>query len=177
MRYQLLLLFGLLTACNAQMYIDPTPGNDGRTLAPGQSASFRFFTTEPAADAGLNLAAGASYRLEIPLVSNWIDGEVDTDESGVALGPLGFADSLMPADAFALFKRSRQHRWFELMFYQDGCRSDSLVGLSDLQYDSQTDSYNYTAPCEGDLKLFVNDSQGAYTNNVGFARIQITRTN
>jgi len=177
MRYLLLFTLGLLGACNARMYIDQEPGNTGRALAPGQSATFRFFTTDPAARSGLNLASGASYGVQIPLVSNWIDGDIDTDENGAPLGPAGFADSQMPVDALSLVKRSRQHRWFELMFYQDGCRRESLVGLTDLPFDENTGAYIYQAPCSGDLKLFVNDGQGFYINNVGFARVTVTRGN
>lgn len=177
MRLLFLSVLGLLASCNARMYLDQVPGDDGLVLAPGQTTSFRFFTTDAAGDSGLNLTGGATYRLQIPQVSNWRDGTIDSDENGQPLGPAGFADSQMPLAAFALLKRSRQHRWFELMFYQDGCRRSSLVGLSDLAYDPATDSYRYQAPCSGDLILFVNDSQGAFVNNLGFARISVTREN
>ena len=178
MRYPLLLcLLPLLTACNATMYIDQDPGDTGRALAPGQTASFRLFTTDPSTHSGLSLTSGASYRLEFPIVSNWIDGEIEADENGDPLGLNGFADSQMPTDSFALLKRSRQHRWFELMLYQDGCRRDSLIGISQLTFDAPSNSYFYQAPCSGDLKLFVNDGQGFYVNNVGYAQVRITRTN
>lgn len=177
MRYPVLLILTLLTGCNSIMYIDADLGNSGQSLAPGQSTSFRFFTTEPTSHSGVNMAEGGSYRLEFPLVSNWIDGSIESDENGNPIGLGGFADSQMPLDSIALLKRSRQHRWFELMVYQDGCRRDSLSGISELSYDEASSSYLYQAPCEGDLKLFVNDSQGFYTNNVGFAHIRITRTN
>ena len=175
MRYSLLLLFTLLSACNAVMYIDPVVGNSGQSLAPGQSTSFRFFTTDQATHSGVNLAAGSNYRLEFPLVSNWIDGTIEADENGEAIGLNGFADSQMPRESLALLKRSRQHRWFELMLYQDGCRRDSLTGITELNFDAASNTYLYQAPCNGDLRLFVNDSQGAYVNNVGFAHIRITR--
>ena len=177
MRYPVLLLFTLLTACNAVMYIDPDPGNSGQSLIPGESTSFRFFTTDQATHSGVNMAAGASYRLEFPIVSNWIDGNIETDENGNAIGLNGFADSQMPLQTLSLLKRSGQHRWFELMLYQDGCRRDSLIGITELNFDTSSDSYLYQAPCNGDLKLFVNDSVGFYVNNVGFAHIRITRTN
>ena len=177
MRYPVLLLFALLTACNTVMYIDSDLGSSGQSLAPGQSTSFRFFTTDPASHSGVNMAAGASYRLEFPIVSNWIDGDIEVDENGGPIGLDGFADSQMPLQNLSLLKRSGQHRWFELMLFQDGCRRDSLVGISELNFDSASDSYLYQAPCNGDLKLFVNDSQGFYINNVGFAHIRITRTN
>jgi hypothetical protein len=159
------------------MYIDPEPGNSGQSLAPGQSTSLRFFTTDQATHSGVNASEGASYRLQFPVVSNWIDGNIETDENGDPIGLAGFADSQMPLDSYSLLKRSRQHRWFELMLYQDGCRRDSLVGISELNFDSASESYLYQAPCSGDLKLFVNDSQGQYVNNIGFAHIRITRSN
>ena len=110
MRYPVLLIFSLLNACNAVMYIDPVPGNSGQSLAPGQTASFRFFTTDPSNHSGVNLAAGGSYQLEFPIVSNWIDGYIESDESGAAIGPTGFSDNQMPLDSLSLLKRSRQHR-------------------------------------------------------------------
>jgi len=177
MRYTVLLIFTLITGCNAVMYIDPDPGNSGQSLAPGQSTSFRFFTTAQATHSGVNLAAGSAYRLEFPMVSNWIDGGIDTDENGDAIGLTGFADGRMPLETLSLLKRSRQHRWFELILYQDGCRRDSLIGITELNFDTASNSYLYQAPCSGDLKLFVNDSQGFYVNNSGFAHIKITRTN
>lgn len=177
MRFPVLLCLALLTGCNTMMYIDPDPGNSGQSLTTGQSASFRLFTTQPANHSGVNLTAGASYRLEFPIVSNWIDGPVETDENGNAIGLSGFADSQMPMESLSLLKRSRQHRWFELMLYSDGCRRDSLIGISQLSFDTTSDAYIYQAPCNGDLKLFVNDSQGFYINNVGFAQVRITRIN
>jgi len=177
MRYSALLFFTLLTGCNAVMFIDQIPGNSGQALAPGQSSSLRFFTTDQATHSGVNMAAGASYRLEFPVVSNWIDGDIDADENGQAIGLTGFADSQMPLETMSLLKRSRQHRWFELMLYQDGCRRDSLVGISELNFDTASGSYQYQAPCSGDLRLFVNDSQGFYVNNIGYAQVRITRTN
>ncbi|MCB1669483.1 MAG: hypothetical protein R3F41_14775 [Gammaproteobacteria bacterium] len=175
MRLLWILTAALLTACNARMYIDQVPGDSGQALAPGQSTSFRFFTTDPSNHSGVNLTAGASYHLQLSMVSNWIDGSIDSDENGEPLGPFGFADSVMPLEAMALMKRSTDHRWFELMLYQDGCRSESLVGISNLTYDAESDSYLYVAPCSGDLRLFVNDSQVSYTDNVGFARITLSR--
>ncbi len=175
MRFPWFLAVALLSACNARMYIDQIPGDSGQALAPGQAASFRLFTTDSSTHSGATLAGGARYSLRFSKISNWIDGPIINDENGEPLGPFGFADSLMPVESLALLKRSRSHRWFELMLYQDGCRSESLVGISDLAYDAATDSYLYEAPCNGDLKLFVNDSQGAYVNNIGYAHIVITR--
>ncbi len=177
MRHFVLLACSLLSACNAVMYIDPDPGNVGQTLAPGQSTAFRFFTTDQATHSGVNATAGTSYQLEFPIISNWIDGNIETDETGASIGLTGFADRQMPRDSYSLLKRSRQHRWFELMLYQDGCRHDSLIGISELSFDATSKSYLYRAPCNGDLKLFVNDAQGFYVNNVGFAHIRITRSN
>jgi hypothetical protein len=167
MRCFLLFAFPFLTACNAAMYIDPEPGNSGRSLAPGQFTSFRFFTTDQTSHSGVNATEGASYRLEFPIVSNWIDGQIESDENGNPIGLAGFADSQMPRDSYSLLKRSRQHR----------CRRDSLVGISELNFDAASQSYLYRAPCNGDLKLFVNDGQGFYVNNIGFAHIRITRSN
>lgn len=171
------LLALLLAGCNLRMYIDQDPQDAGRSLANGESASFRFFTSDPAAESGVNLARDATYRLQVSMVSNWSDGTILADRDGGQIGPRGFGDDLMPYRGLSLLKRSRQHNWFELMIYQDGCRSQSLRGVTDLDYDAGSDSYSFRAACSGDLKLFVNDGQGFYVNNSGMANMTITRSN
>jgi len=177
MRQLLLLCFLLLSACNARLYIDQSPGSEGKSLSVGETANFLFFTNEPAAESGLRLTSGSEYQIQFTLLSNWIDGDIDQNENGELLDETGFADSLMSFDSLSVLKRSREHRWFELMFYVDGCSRDSLLGVSDLPYDQASGSYSYSAICSGDLKLFVNDSQGFYGNNAGFTNLKITRIN
>ena len=177
MRTLVILFLLILNACNTQLYIDPQPGSEGDSLSVGESANFLFFTNESAATSGLSLVNGGGYQIEFTLLSNWIDGSIDQNETGQLLDESGFADSLMPVNSLSAFKRSREHRWFELMLYVDGCSGDSLAGVSDLAFDDATGSYTYDAICNGDLKLFVNDSQGFYGNNAGFSNIKITRIN
>ena len=177
MKNLLVLVLLFLSACNARLFIDQSPGNEGQLLAVGESANVRFFTNNPAAESGLQLASGSNYQVEFTLVSNWIDGSIDKNENGQLLDETGFGDELMPSHVLSLLKRSRQHRWFEMMLYQDGCARDSLTGITELSVDGNTGSYIYPAVCSGDLKMFVNDSQGFYSNNAGVATIRVTRTN
>jgi hypothetical protein len=166
-----------LSSCNARLYIDQLPGSEGEVLSVGETANFLFFTNEPASNSGLSLVNGGAYQIQFSLLSNWIDGSIDQNENGQLLDETGFADSLMPLHSMSMLKRSRDHRWFELMLYLDGCSRASLLGISDLSFDETTGSYNYDASCSGDLKLFVNDSQGFYSNNAGFTNVKITRLN
>jgi|TARA_B110000196_G_scaffold317718_1_gene331437 hypothetical protein len=61
--------------------------------------------------------------------------------------------------------------------FQPNCVSDSLRGVTDLNVDEASGSYNFVAACDGKLTLFVNDSYGFYGNNVGFANISLSRVN
>ena len=63
------------------------------------------------------------------------------------------------------------------MLMQPNCKSGSLQGVSDLTLDEASGSYNFVATCDGNLTLFVNDSHGFYSNNVGYASIVLTRVN
>ena len=177
MRQSICVFLLILSSCNARLYIDQLPGSEGELLSIGESANFQFFTNEPAATSGLRLIDGGNYQIQLTLLSNWIDGSIDQNENGQLLNEIGFADNLMPLHSLSILKRSREHRWFELMLYLDSCSGESLLGVSDLAIDEASGSYNYNASCSGDLKLFVNDSQGFYGNNAGFANIKITRLN
>ena len=83
----------------------------------------------------------------------------------------------MPLAAMALLKRSRDHNWFELMLLQANYKGSSLRGISDLNFDEASGSYNFVATCDGKLSLSVNDSHGFYGNNSGFASISLSRVN
>jgi hypothetical protein len=177
MRSSFFVLILVLSSCNARLYIDQLPGSEGESLSVGESANFLFFTNEPAAESGLRLLDGSDYQVQFTLLSNWIDGDIDQNENGQLLNETGFADTLMPLHSLSILKRSREHRWFELMLYLDSCSRDSLTGVTDLAIDEASGSYTYSASCSGDLKLFVNDSQGFYGNNTGFSNVIITRLN
>lgn len=149
----------------------------GEPLSPGESATLHFFTVEPNFDTGVGLTGGSSYSLNLSLLSNWNDAHIGENENGEELDELGFADSVMPYEWVSKLKRSANNRWFELMLYQPNCRQESMKGVSELRYDSESGDYNFVASCTGPLSLFVNDTRGFYGNNSGFANIVLTRVN
>jgi hypothetical protein len=168
----------LITSCTQLRvpFLGYKPVDPGR-LSMGESASFHFFPNNARASANIALQAGKDYAIQFALLSNWADGKIDTNETGNPLDAMGFADSLMPVESYNLLKRSRAHRWFELLVYQEGCKGESLKGLHELAYDVQQQSYRYHAPCDGVLRLHVNDAWGFYGNNSGFSSIRLTRLN
>ena len=135
MRQSICVFLLILSSCNARLYIDQLPGSEGELLSIGESANFQFFTNEPAATSGLRLIDGGNYQIQLTLLSNWIDGSIDQNENGQLLNEIGFADNLMPLHSLSILKRSREHRWFELMLYLDSCSGESLLGVSDLAID------------------------------------------
>lgn len=158
----------------------------GTSLGANESISVNFFTTEANLDTGVDLQAGSRYVLDIIILNNWIDSDIDKNDDEQALDERGFSDARMaqefqktiiPFEFARLSKRSRQHNWFELMLYQPNCKRDSLQGVSDLNRDEASGSYNFIAACDGKLTLFVNDSHGFYSNNVGYANISLSRVN
>lgn len=151
--------------------------SEGRILDPGQSAFLRFFTSVANTDTGIVLEEGASYSLSISLLSNWIDGPIEETENGTAITETGFANSQMPYSWLSSFRRSEDHNWFELMLFQPRCAEASLRGVSDLEFDESSSSYNFVATCDGKLALFVNDNYVAYGNNLGYANIALSRVN
>ena len=167
----------LLPACRAAIFMPLLPQDPGLLLAQGEAVNLHFFTNDANFDTGIALQSGASYTLNMAILSNWIDSYIDTNEDELPLDERGFADSQMPYEFVKYVKRSRQHRWFELMLYQPNCRDASLKGVSDLSFDAQSTSYNFVASCDGKLTLFVNDSPGFYSNNVGYANIALSRIN
>lgn len=146
-------------------------------LAPGEEATVHFFTNVSNFDTEIGLRASAEYQLKIKLLSNWVDSTIDKNENDQALDQYGFADEVMPLPVVSLLKRSRDHNWFELMLTQANCKRSSLNGISDLNFDEASGSYNFVATCDGKLTLFVNDSYGFYGNNSGFASISLSRVN
>ena len=149
--------------------------DSGKTLAAGESANTHFFTREMNHDSGIALEAGGRYAVGITILSNWIDSDIDSNESDQPLDERGFSNSLMPWDWLGLTRRSQQHNWFELMLKQPGC--SGALGVSDLEFNENDGSYNFTADCSGRLQLFVNDTIGFYGNNVGYANITVSRLN
>ena len=167
----------LLGACQAPRINLFGSGAPGTPLAVGEAAKIDFFTSSINANTGVSLDAGAEYALRIAILSNWIDLDIDRNEAGQLLDERGFSNSLMPFEWFSYLRRSRDHNWFELMLRQPDCARESLAGISDLAYDSESESYRFVATCSGNLALFVNDSYGTYGNNTGYANISLTRLN
>jgi hypothetical protein len=145
------------------------------TLARGESAQMHFFTNISDFDTGVQLSGGSRYGLRIQLLSNWIDGSIAENESGLDIDERGFANSQMAWPWLRHFRRSSNHQWFELMLYQPRCAGESLAGISDLEFDESSSSYYFVANCDGKLALFVNDSYVTYANNAGYANIALSR--
>lgn len=167
----------LLAACEAPELNFFRNSEPGMPLAPGEEVKLDFFTNEMNFDTGIALDAGAGYALSITILSTWIDLDIETNEAGERLDERGFDNSLMPYDWVGYLRRSRDHNWFELMLHQTGCPRSSLTGVSDLEFDTENGSYSFSATCDGNLALFVNDSVGFYGNNAGYANISLTRLN
>jgi hypothetical protein len=176
-KISLLLALSLgLSSCSWPRWI---AGSDdfGTALVAGEGVVVHFFTSDNAFDTGVRLRSSNQYALDITILSLWIDSMIDKNETGEAVDERGFADNQMPFEWTSILKRSRDHRWFELMMFQPNCVSDSLRGVTDLNVDEASGSYNFVAACDGKLTLFVNDSYGFYGNNVGFANISLSRVN
>ena len=150
---------------------------EGTTLEVGESGSLHFFTSVTDQDSGLILVAGGRYTLNVELISHWADSHIERNENGESIDERGFANSEMPASWLGRLRRSTSHQWFELMLYQPRCMTDSLRGVSDLQYNESSGSYSFVATCDGKLALFANDNHLTYANNRGYARIAVTREN
>jgi len=80
----------------------------------------------------------------VQLLSNWIDGDIETNEQGEALHETGFANSQMPYEFLGMTRRSKTHNWFELMLMQPNCKSSSLRGVSELSINEANGSYDFT---------------------------------
>jgi hypothetical protein len=152
-------------------------GDSGTLLSAGDMSSVHFFTKEMNHDTGIRLQAGADYTVGVTILSNWIDSSIALNDDGETLNELGFSNALMPLELIGLTRRSRDNQWFELMLEQPSCGKQSRTGVSELSYDDATGSYSFTASCDGNLTLFVNDSYGFYGNNIGYANIALKRTN
>lgn len=148
----------------------------GEELNVGDTSNFHFFTNDPNFDTGINLQSGSHYVMDITILSYWADSYIEKNGDREQLNESGFANSLMPLEFLALTKRSHDHHWFELMLYQSRCSRDSLHGVTELEVDKDG-SYNFVAVCDGELTLFVNDTFGFYSNNIGYASISLSRLN
>jgi len=167
----------LLASCAVPVVNLFSDADGGTNLGSGESSTVHFFTNDANFDTGVNLQAGQSYALDIALLSNWIDAYIEENEIGEELDETGFANSVMPLEFLGVTRRSRSHRWFELMMYQPNCGRESLRGVTDLNSDEESGAYRFVATCDGNLRLFVNDSPGFYTNNTGYASIRLSRLN
>ncbi|MDD9891783.1 MAG: hypothetical protein OXU66_11325 [Gammaproteobacteria bacterium] len=150
--------------------------DQGESLNVGEAKNVHFFTKDPNFDTGINLQSGARYAMDIKILSYWIDSYIEENENREPLDERGFANSVMPFEFLASTKRVNGSRWFELMLYQSRCSRESLRGVTELEVD-ESGSYNFVATCDGELTLFVNDSHGFYSNNVGYANIALSRVN
>jgi hypothetical protein len=169
----LALLLACLTGC-------ATPGlpflgdpGDNETLAVGETKSIHFLARERNYDAGVTLVQGSRYTLSVSYLSNWVDSKIEQNEAGEAISESGFDNSLMAVPQLGSLRRSRRHNWFELMLFQPSCRGSSLKGVTDLE--QLDDGYRFTAACDGNLHLFVNDAPGFYLNNQGYANLSLSR--
>ncbi len=167
----------VLTACATPAWLPLRHKESSRLLSTGEQATLHFFTRDAEFNTGLHLQAGASYQLNIKLLSHWIDGTIARNEHAARLDEKGFANSVMPAQWMGWLRRSRTHNWFELMLVQPKCESGSLKGISDIAFDEASGSYNFVATCDGNLSLYVNDTHGFYSNNAGYASIAVSRVN
>lgn len=166
----------MLTGCNMRlMGVGGT--SEPILLSQGESHSVDLFTSQKRVDTNIVLAQGRDYALDIVTLSHWIDGDIAVNEEGEPLDQRGFDNSQMPLSLLGIFRRSRQHRWFELMLYQPDCADASLRGVTDLEVDASSGSYLFVAQCDGELTLFVNDSYRTYLHNVGYANIALSRIN
>jgi hypothetical protein len=167
----------ILGACAIPNYLPLGDASEEHPLSSRESVTLHFFTNINNFNTGVALQAGSKYQFEITLLSHWQDGDISANEHDEPLNAYGFANSVMPFEPISLFKRSRHHNWFELMLMQPNCKRESLRGISDLNFDEASGSYNFVATCDGKLTLFVNDSYGFYGNNLGFASISLSRVN
>jgi len=169
-----LLPAGALAGCLAipPGLIDERPG---QILIPGEASTVHFFTKIADVDTGVILEAAGRYELQVNLISHWIDSYIAVNENDEPLDERGFANSQMPYAWLGSLRRSTSHQWFELMLYQPRCEADSLRGVSDLQLNESSGSYQFVAACDGKLALFVNDNYLTYSNNSGYANIAISR--
>ena len=166
-----------LSACATPAWLPFGSSSVGQAITQGEPVTAHFFTKDPAFDTGVSLQSGLSYQLHINQLSYWIDSTIERNAAGVKLDEQGFDNSLRRSPWERLLRRSRSHNWFELMLMQPNCKSGSLQGVSDLTLDEASGSYNFVATCDGNLTLFVNDSHGFYSNNVGYASIVLTMVN
>jgi len=166
----------LSTAC-AVPPISLMDTQPGQSLAAGESATVHFFPAKANLDTGVVLDAGVRYALDVRLLNYWVDGSIETTADDESIDEQGYSNSQLPFDLFGVLRRSDNHNWFELMLYQPRCAGESLQGVSDLEIDENTGSYNFVASCDGKLALFVNDSHFAYGNNLGYANIALSRVN
>ena len=166
-----------LSACSVPAIQSSSNRDSATVLAPGDSISVDFFTSVTNLDTGIILQEGNTYELDVVTLSNWIDGWIEENESGEAINEFGFSNNLMPLSFLGTTRRSRQHQWFELMLFQPRCSNASLRGVSDLSRNSISGNYQFVATCDGTLTLFVNDTYGFYSNNLGYANIALSRVN
>ncbi len=184
--FEVVILATILSGCSFPGVILFGNSDAGAALGVGEEVSLKFFTNDPNFDSRISLQSGTRYALEVKILSSWIDSFIEENEDGEPLDERGFSDARMarefddgfiPYDLARLGKRSKQHRWFELMLRQYNCTRDSLRGVTDLGVDEESGVYTFVAACDGNLILYVNDSHGFYGNNVGFANLSLSRVN
>ena len=117
------------------------PSNAPR-LESGQ-ATIKFNAIEPCQPAGLELVAGTSYRFDVEVLSNWMDGDLRA-------GPDGLVDAEpLSMWAFTPFRRRLTRPWFELT---------GSIGRSGGEAFAIGSGTCYAAKSGGTLYLYVNDA-------------------
>lgn len=174
--FSVLLLFISIIFTGRILYSTFTRSPPGRFLPVGQDVSFYHFPRETSNDTRILVEAGGRYALDIVDLKDWADNSIWKNEAGELLDERGFSNSLMPFSWMGHTRRSREHRWFELLLYQSECRRESLKGASDMERDA-SGRYIFEPVCDGRLVFFVNDARGFYGNNHGSTRLVLSRIN
>lgn len=111
-------------------------------LETGQK-TITFETARFCLPAGMELVAGMTYRFDVAVQSDWMDGRLRA-------GPDGLVDSVPLAVKIATpFRRRLSRPWFELM---------GRVGQSGGESFAIGSGTCYTARSDGALYLYVNDA-------------------
>ncbi|MDP6652558.1 MAG: hypothetical protein QGF90_10705 [Gammaproteobacteria bacterium] len=144
--FGVIILATILSSCSFPGIVLSGISDMGTALSVGEEVSLKFFTNDANFDSGIGLQSGARYALEVKTLSYLIDSSIEDNEDGEPLDEHGFSDARMarqldkgiiPLSLARLSKRSKQHRWFELMQYN--CTRDSLRGVSDLSVDEEAE--------------------------------------
>ena len=117
------------------------PSPEAHTVT-GQKA-IDFDVAEPCLPTGVKLVAGTTYRFDVEVVSDWMDGDLTA-------GPDGLEDATpLRMKIFTLSRRHVSRPWFELT---------GRIGRSGGETFAIGSGTCYTARSNGPLYLYVNDA-------------------